>query len=171
MKNKINLFLILLFLFFIFLVFFKGLNNTNLYKPKGKIKDIPEFSTITFFKKEKISSKEIFDEKKYYLFNIWASWCLPCRDEHQFLSKLSDIDNFEIIGLNYKDKFKNAKQFLDELSNPYNLILIDRDGTRSIEWGAIGVPESFLIYNNKIIKKFVGPLNGKSIQEIETFLK
>ena len=171
MKNKINLFLILLFLVFIFLVFFKGLNNTNLYKPKGKIKDIPEFSTITFFKKEKIISKEIFEKKKYYLFNIWASWCVPCRDEHPFIMSLKGNDKLEIIGLNYKDKNKNAKKFLNDYGNPYSKILLDRDGTRAIEWGAYGVPETFLIYDKKIVKKIIGPINENSILEIKEIIK
>ena len=53
------------------------------------------------------------------------------------------------------------------LGNPYKKILIDRDGTKAIEWGAFGVPETFLVFENKIVKKFIGPLNFKSIEEIE----
>ena len=66
---------------------------------------------------------------------------------------------------------KNALKFIDELGNPYSIILLDKDGTKSIEWGAFGVPETFLIYNNQIIKKFIGPLNLKSVKEIERTLK
>ena len=85
--------------------------------------------------------------------------------------KLSKNDQLEIIGLNYKDRPINAKKFLNELGNPYKKILIDRDGTKAIEWGAFGVPETFLVFKNKIIKKFIGPLNIKSVEEIKEIIK
>ena len=62
-------------------------------------------------------------------------------------------------------------EFLKELKNPYNIILIDKDGTIAIEWGAYGVPESFLIYDNKIIKKVIGPINKNSLQEIMSLIE
>ena len=171
MKNKIYYFLIIISLIFIFFIFYQGLKKSNIYEPKSKIKNLPQFSAITFFDNEKMNSKEIFDQNNYYLFNIWASWCLPCKNEHPLLSKLSMNRKIEIIGLNYKDNFENAKIFLQELGNPNNKILIDRDGTIAIEWGAIGVPETFLIYNNKIVKKFVGPLNEDSLESIKKIIK
>ena len=60
----------------------------------------------------------------------------------------------ELIGFNYKDNFKNAASFLKNLGNPYNIIVSDKDGIASISWGAYGVPESFLIHENKIIRRF-----------------
>ena len=84
---------------------------------------------------------------------------------------LSKEENLKIIGLNYKDKKDNAKNFLNELNNPYDLILIDEDGTIAIEWGAFGVPETFLIYKNRIVKKIIGPLNNKSLLEIKKLIK
>ena len=77
----------------------------------------------------------------------------------------------EIIGLNYKDNLNNAKKFLNDLGNPYSLILLDYDGINAIEWGAYGVPETFLIHNNQIIKKIIGPLNSKLVEEIEEITK
>ena len=171
MKNKIISFLIIFPLLLAFIIFYKGLNKSSFYEPKSKIKNIPEFSAITFFKKEEINSKNIFDKNKFYLFNIWASWCIPCRDEHSLLVNLSENEKLEIIGLNYKDSMKNAEKFLDELGNPYKKILIDKDGTKAIEWGAFGVPETFLVFENKIIKKFIGPLNIKSVDEIRKIIK
>ncbi len=171
MKNKIISFLIIFPLLLAFIIFYKGLNKSSFYEPKSKIKNVPEFSAITFFKKEEINSKNIFDKNKFYLFNIWASWCIPCRDEHSLLVNLSKNEKLEIIGLNYKDSMKNAEKFLDELGNPYKKILIDKDGTKAIEWGAFGVPETFLVFENKIIKKFIGPLNIKSVEEIRKIIK
>ena len=171
MKSRIISFIIIISLLLIFATFYKSLDKSSFYKPKSKIKNIPEFSAITFFKKEEVSSKNIFDKNKFYLLNIWASWCVPCKDEHPLLIDLSKNGEVIIIGLNYKDNFKNAKNFLNELGNPYEEILVDKDGTKAIEWGAFGVPETFLVFENKIIKKFVGPLNINSVKEIKKIIQ
>tara|TARA_B100001057_G_scaffold463267_1_gene517079 strand:+ start:421 stop:939 length:519 start_codon:yes stop_codon:yes gene_type:complete len=172
MTNKKTLIIIVSFFTFIFLVFFKGLNNSNTYKPsKSQNNMIPKFSAYSFYEKKIINSENIFNEKKFYLLNIWSSWCLPCRDEHPLIMSLKESKKLEIIGLNYKDKNKNAKKFIDDLGNPYSRILLDNDGTRAIEWGAYGVPETFLIFDNKIIKKYIGPLNPESVLEIKNFIK
>ena len=77
-----------------------------------------------------------------------------------------------MIGLNYKDNLINAKKFINELGNPYTKILIDKDGTLSVEVGAYGVPETFLIdKDKKIIKKFVGPINKEIIEDIKLIIK
>ena len=171
---KIKIFPISLITVFliIFFVFYKGLQNSNIYTPeiKSEIK-IPNFQTKEFFSKEKINSDKIFMGSEYYLLNIWASWCVPCKEEHKFLINLSKKENIKIIGQNYKDNFDNAKNFLIELNNPYDLIFLDDDGTIAIEWGAYGVPETFLIKNNQIIKKIIGPLNDKLFFEIKELTK
>ena len=87
------------------------------------------------------------------------------------LVDLSENDQLEIIGLNYKDNTLKAKSFLQELGNPYKKIISDKDGTIAIEWGAYGVPETFLIYNNKIIKKIIGPIDNKLFEEIKNFIE
>jgi len=82
------------------------------------------------------------------------------------------LDNkVNIIGMNYKDNLKNAENFLKELGNPYKKIFIDLEGTIAIEWGAYGVPESFLIRDNEIIKKYIGPLNQQLVDEINLLIK
>lgn len=171
MKKSYLSFLIIFILMFVLGIFYKGLNKSSFYEPKKVVKDIPKFSAMTFFEKEILNSKDIFNKDKFYLINIWASWCVPCRDEHLFLEDLSKLDKLEIIGINYKDNFKNAMRFINELGNPYSQILTDRDGTKAIEWGAYGVPESFLIYDNKIVKRIIGPLNIENVEEIKKFIK
>ena len=171
MKRRIISLLIISFFLFVFIIFYQSLNKSSFYKPTSKIKDIPQFVAKSLSSQEEISSKKIFYEDKYYLLNIWASWCVPCRDEHPILVGLSKNKQLEIIGLNYKDNLSNAQKFLNELGNPYRIILIDKDGTKAIEWGAFGVPESFLIFKNKIVKKFIGPLDQSLLNEIEQIIK
>ena len=172
MKVKIFPPLIVIIFLIIFFIFYKGLQNSNIYVPETNIeKDIPNFDAKVFNSNEKINSREIFKNDKFYLMNIWASWCVPCRDEHPFLMSLVSQENIEIVGLNYKDNNKNANNFLDELENPYKVILLDKDGTIAIEWGAYGVPETFLIYNKKVIKKIIGPLDKSSLEKIKRLIK
>ena len=170
-KKSIPFFIFSIFLF-IFIVFYRGLNDTNIYTPDlSKKSDIPFFDTKDFYSDKNINSSKIFKPDQAYLLNIWSSWCVPCRQEHKFLTVLSEENQINLIGINYKDKKKNAKNFLDELGNPYDKIFVDLNGTISIEWGAYGVPESYLILNNKIIKKYIGPLNQQSINEIKLIIK
>ena len=172
MKNKFfPTFLSLIFII-IFFIFYKGLQNSNIYTPKSNLdKDIPFFKAKIFNSNREINSNEIFKNDKFYLMNIWASWCIPCRDEHPFLMNLSNQNKIELIGLNYKDDNKNAEKFLNNLGSPYNIVLSDIDGTLAIEWGAYGVPETFLIYNKKIIRKIIGPITKDLLLEIQDLTK
>ena len=173
MKNKLNLLIITIFLGFCFIIFYKGLNNSNTYSPKIiNKKDIPIFKARDFNSNIFISSENIFEKNNYYIVNIWASWCVPCRKEHPLLMKLSKNQSVKLIGLNYRDNLNNAKKFIKELGNPYTQILIDNDGTLGVEFGAYGVPETFLIdKNKKVIKKFVGPINKENLEEIRLIIK
>ncbi|MFL2885041.1 MAG: DsbE family thiol:disulfide interchange protein [Candidatus Pelagibacter sp.] len=172
MKFKfIPLILILIFLS-TFVIFFKGLKNSNIYTPSANLeKKVPSFELKSFENNSVIISEKIFKDDKYYFMNIWASWCIPCKEEHEFLMELKRNEKIKLIGFNYKDNFKNASSFLKNLGNPYDVIVSDKDGTVSIEWGAYGVPESFLVYQNKIIKRFIGPINNQSLSEINKIVR
>ena len=172
MRNKFVVISLIIIFLAIFFIFYKGLQNSNIYTPSTTIKkNIPYFK-IKAFKTDKIvNSENIFKNDKFYLINIWASWCIPCRDEHPFLMNLSNQKSVEIIGINYKDNDENAKSFLKELGNPYTEILSDKDGTIAIEWGAYGVPETFLIQNKKIIKRIIGPINKDKLLQIKKLVK
>jgi cytochrome c biogenesis protein CcmG/thiol:disulfide interchange protein DsbE len=172
MKNKLIPFSIFLVFIVIFIIFYKGLQNTNIYTPGTKTSfEVPSVSVKLFNSNEIVNTLEIFSSDKFYLLNIWSSWCVPCRQEHSILMELTKNDNLRVIGINYKDTKKNANNFLKELGNPYDNIIFDNKGTNAIEWGAYGVPESFLINNNKIIKKYIGQLNERSMEEIKSFIK
>ena len=172
MKNKLLLISITLIFIIIFVIFYKGLQNTNIYTPDSKMNNkIPSFSANLFYSDKVINSSELFSSNRFYLLNIWSSWCVPCRQEHSFLMDFSDNEKVTVIGINYKDTKSNAKSFLDELGNPYEEIIFDESGINAIEWGAYGVPESFLIHNGVVIRKYIGPLNEKLVKEIESSIK
>ena len=172
MKNKLLPFSITFIFIIIFIVFYKGLKDTNIYTPVSKINnEVPSLLVDLFDTDKTVNTIEIFQSDKFYLLNIWSSWCVPCREEHPFLMELKNNDRLKVIGMSYKDTKNNAKNFLKELGNPYDKIIFDSKGTHAIEWGAYGVPESFLIYNNEIITKYVGPLNKVSVEEIKSYIK
>ena len=172
MKIRFLPFILLLVFIFIFLIFYKGLQNTNIYTPNVNTKDkIPLFIAEIFNTNTKINSKKIFIGDRFYLVNIWASWCVPCRKEHKYLINLSKSKNVKIVGINYKDKVENANNFLKDLGNPYDLIISDTEGTLAINWGAYGVPESFLIYESNIIKKMIGPIDEIRFNDIKELIK
>ena len=172
MKNKLLPIIITSLFIIIFLFFYKGLKNSNIYTPETKINiKVPSFDGELFYEKKLINSSELFQVDKYYLLNIWSSWCVPCRQEHPLLMNLGINKNIELIGINYKDTKINAKNFLSELGNPYRKIIFDKKGVNAIEWGAYGVPESFLIKDGIIIKRYIGPLNQKLFSEINQLIK
>jgi len=172
MNNKILKITTTAIFIIIFVVFYKALQDTNVYTPKkNSNNEIPLFSVNLFYSNKQIDSSELFKLDKFYLLNIWSSWCVPCRSEHSLLMDLSKNEKIEIIGLNYKDKKRNAENFLNELGDPYQEIIFDKEGINAIEWGAFGVPESFLINDGIVIKKYIGPLNKELVKEIQLLIK
>ena len=172
MKSKLVPIIVVSIFFITFVIFFTSLKNSNIYTPNINLeKKIPHFFLKSLDGNNETINEKIFDGDKFYLMNIWSSWCIPCREEHRFLMKLKLNKKIELIGFNYKDKINNARKFLNELGDPYTKIVIDGDGTASINWGAYGVPESFLIYQNKIIKRYIGPIDYKSLMEIEKIIE
>jgi cytochrome c biogenesis protein CcmG, thiol:disulfide interchange protein DsbE len=96
--------------------------------------------------------------------NVFASWCIPCRDEHPMLEALKAQTGVRIVGINQKDLPENARAFLAELGNPYAAIGADRDGRVSIDWGVYGVPETFVVDADGIITfKHIGPIDAQSL--------
>lgn len=97
---------------------------------------------------------------KVWLLNVWASWCVGCRDEHPWLLDYAKSGVVPIYGLNYKDKAEDALAWLNELGDPYVLSAVDFDGRVAIDYGVYGAPETYLIDQNGTIRfKQVGPLS------------
>tara|TARA_B100000131_G_scaffold291876_1_gene305828 strand:- start:464 stop:982 length:519 start_codon:yes stop_codon:yes gene_type:complete len=172
MKIKLSFIFVFIIIIFILLIFFKSLFKNNNYIPKKINNKIENIVIEEFYSGNNLKLKEVFENEKFVVINIWASWCLPCRQEHQYIDNLSKIDNLKIIGLNYKDKEDNAKKFLEELGNPYDIILKDINGTKSIYLGAYGVPETFIIDSElNILRKYIGPLNLENEIEIKKLVQ
>lgn len=103
---------------------------------------------------------------KVWVLNVWASWCVGCREEHEVLQRLADEELVPIVGLNYKDKPGNARQWLDELGNFFALSVMDRNGRAGIDWGVYGVPETFIIDHRGIIRyKHIGPVDYPALTQ------
>ncbi len=99
------------------------------------------------------------------LVNVWASWCIPCRQEHPIVLGLSRDDRLNVVGINYKDRNDAALGFLGELGNPFKAIGVDPKGAAAIDWGVYGIPESFLVSpDGVILYKHVGPFDDNSVQ-------
>ena len=172
MKNKKIFLITIIIIISIFIILLLGLKREQNYIPESKLTIIKNnISFKTLYSEEKIFLNDLLKEKPYNLINIWASWCAPCEEEHPYLIELSFNDRINLVGINYKDNIKNAKNFLFDLGNPYKEVLVDNSGVKSIELGAIGVPETYLLKDNKIIKKFIGPLNKITFDEISEIIK
>ncbi len=101
------------------------------------------------------------------LVNVFASWCAPCRIEHPLFMRLAEQREVPIYGINYKDKAEDAKRWLEGFGNPYTRIGVDGDGRAAIEWGVYGVPETFVVDREGMIRfKQVGPLSPEVLEKI-----
>ncbi len=171
MQKLVKSLIILIFLF-ILSVFFIGLNKDSNYNTANLINnELPDFK-VPYLDNKDFFTKKSLKNNNFTLINFWASWCAPCRIEHSVLIKLSEEKNLRIVGVNFKDKKKQAKKFLDELGNPYYVSTKDTNGKQSVLFGIYGIPESILINKEHIvIKKFVGPLSVNDFNYIKDIIK
>ena len=103
---------------------------------------------------------------KVWLLNVWASWCVSCRAEHPLLVDMSKRNLVPIIGLNYKDKREDGLAWLGKLGNPYSLSAYDVDGRVGIDYGVYGVPETFVIDKQGVIRyKQIGPITPEALEK------
>ena len=162
--------LVLLILFFFIFKF--ALEKEKIYSPKITDNQIfIDFEVTDLIEEKKMNFNQILIGKNFYVINIWSSWCEPCKDENDKLLKLKNDTRIMMIGINYKDKKKSALNFLKLYGNPFDKIFVDKQGTVSINFGAYGVPETFLINDDyKVLKKYIGPLNDEHIYEIKKII-
>ena len=166
---KISLFVSIIVIFFV--IFYHSLKANNKNNPNVMLnKVLPTIELTSFTNSNLKQVLPIINKDKYYLINIWSSWCVPCREEHPILMKLKN--KIKIYGINYKDKKTNATSFLNKLGNPFYFTGSDKDGSVSIEIGAYGIPETYVVNSQGlIVLKHVGPLNKKIYLRISEIIK
>ena len=154
---------------FIVLVIFLGIGLTLDPKevPSPLIgKPAPQFSLPQLHAPDKTFSPEQM-KGKVWLLNVWASWCVSCRQEHVFLSEFARTGVVEVIGLDYKDEPEDGKKWLSQLGNPYVLSIIDKEGTAGLDWGVYGVPETFVIDKKGVVRhKQTGPVDPDILESV-----
>jgi cytochrome c biogenesis protein CcmG/thiol:disulfide interchange protein DsbE len=106
-----------------------------------------------------IAPADLADSKRVTLVNLFASWCIPCREEAPQLAQLARARGVRLIGIAYKDKPEAARAFLDEYGDPFERVGLDLDGRAGIEWGISGVPETFVLDRHGIVRGRFGPLS------------
>ena len=103
---------------------------------------------------------------KVWLLNVWASWCVSCKEEHPVLMSLSQQNIVPVYGLDYKDRKEDGEMWLRQSGDPYTVIAMDRDGRIGIDYGVYGVPETYVIDKQGIIRyKQIGPVNYQNLRE------
>lgn len=135
-------------------------------------KAAPAFSLPVLHQPElQLSHKDMLGQ--VWVLNVWASWCVSCRAEHEIITRLVDMNLTPVIGLNYKDQPDDAKAWLKQFGNPYIASISDLDGRVGIDWGVYGVPETFIIGKDGLIKyKHIGPVTQESLEaEVVPMLK
>ena len=128
-------------------------------------KPAPAFSLPTLdAPQQNLSAQDL--RGKVWILNVWASWCVACRIEHPLLVEFSKTGVVPIYGLNYKDKREDAIAWLDKFGNPYTRSLSDTEGLVGIDFGVYGVPETFVIDKNGIIRlKQIGPVTPEVLRD------
>ena len=133
-------------------------------------KNFPKFEAESLLKKEKFISSEEF-RNETILVNFFATWCKPCLAEHNFIQRFSKEKKVKVIGVNYKDNPEKAIKWLKKLGNPYSNIAIDKNGMIAIDWGVYGIPETFIVNSEGIIKyRHIGPITKKIYKKINLII-
>jgi len=157
----------LIFIFFIY-VFYEGLKKNPNEIPSNLIsKKIPDFK-MSGFKSSEMTNYDL-SNNEIKIVNFFASWCPPCQLEHQQLEYLGEKNL--VYGIAKKNKLEDLKPWLEKFGNPFKKIGMDFDGAVSIDWGVYGLPETFLVDSDGIIKyKHVGPIMKKDLKKIERII-
>lgn len=146
------------------ILLWKGLSLDPRRIPSPLIgKALPDFSLARVHQPGKnVSPKDLYG--RVYLLNVWASWCVACREEHPLLMEIHRTGLVPLVGLNYKDKNQDALAILERMGDPYELSLSDGNGRVGIDLGVYGVPETFVVDKQGIIRhKHIGPITEESL--------
>lgn len=121
-------------------------------------KPAPSFTLPVLGNEQSFSSDSM--RGRWYVLNVWGTWCPECRNEHDMLLEIARSAVVPVVGLNWKDDDAAAREWLVQLGDPYDVVAVDREGRVAIDWGVYGAPETFLIDPaGKVVHRHVGPLN------------
>ena len=128
-------------------------------------KPAPSFALATLSEPAKTFTRD--DMKgQVWLLNVWASWCVSCRVEHPLLMQLARSSAVPVVGLDYKDKPEEGRAWLEQNGNPYRVSIVDRDGRVGIDFGVYGVPETFVVDREGVIRyKQIGPVTAEALDQ------
>lgn len=160
-KQRLLLFIPLAVFVVLALFFWRGLSLNPNDMPSALLnKPVPKFSLPRLENLQELRSENILIGK-VTLLNVWATWCVTCREEHAFLNQLNK-QGMHIIGVDYKDITPDAQRWIAELGNPYDDIIVDEEGRLGLDLGVFGAPETYVVDKQGIIRyKHLGDLNQK----------
>jgi len=160
-KQRLLLFIPVIMFVVLALFFWRGLSLDPNSMPSALLnKPVPKFSLPRLLDPHESRDESIL-QGKVTLLNVWATWCVTCREEHAFLNTLKQ-QGVHIIGIDYKDNLADAQRWIAELGNPYDDIIIDEEGRLGLDLGVFGAPETYVVDKLGIIRyKYIGDLNQK----------
>tara|TARA_B100000029_G_scaffold82915_2_gene73918 strand:+ start:1140 stop:1673 length:534 start_codon:yes stop_codon:yes gene_type:complete len=172
MKKQILILPLVVFFLVLSVFYYLLTENRNPSKiPSNLInKKVPVFEANLLLKNRKFISAEEFGNE-IILVNFFATWCKPCRDEHNFIKRFAEKKGIRVIGINYKDNYKKTVNWLNKLGNPYSDIIVDMNGRLAIDWGVYGIPETFVVSSSGIVKyRKVGAITNKTFKKINSLI-
>jgi cytochrome c biogenesis protein CcmG, thiol:disulfide interchange protein DsbE len=147
---RLKLFLPLILFALLAIILFRGLGLDPSEMPSALIdRPLPAFSLPRLDQAGTVSEADV--KGQVALLNVWATWCVSCRVEHPYLKQLAE-QGIPIFGVNYKDDDSAAQRWLDELGNPYQFNIADREGTLGLDMGVYGAPETYLLDANGVVR-------------------
>jgi len=156
------------FLLFIIIAVFLyfSLNTTSSKLPSPLLgKMFPNIEAKDFYSNESVLLTNLFSEKTSIV-NVWASWCVTCRQEHQMMMKIANNKDLQLIGINYKDTRPDGERYLEMMGNPFDVIVFDPIGRIGLELGVYATPETFLVSQKGVILyKHIGAIDSKVWEE------
>ena len=156
--------LILFIVIAVFLYFSLNSNSSKLPSPLlGKM--FPNIEAKDFYSNESVLLADLFSEKMS-LVNVWASWCVTCRQEHQMMMKIANNKDLQLIGINYKDTRTDGEKFLEMMGNPFDVIIFDPSGKIGLDLGVYATPETFLVNQQGVVLyKHIGAIDSEVWEE------
>ena len=156
---------LILFLFIAVFLYFSLNSNSSKLPSRLLGKMFPNIEAKDFYSDESVLLTDLFSDN-ISLVNVWASWCVTCRQEHQMMMKIAKNNNLQLIGINYKDTRADGERYLEVMGNPFDVIIFDPSGKIGLDLGVYATPETFLVNQQGVILfKHIGAIDSKIWEE------